>query len=110
MRTLTTVRERLRVARGRLREYEGRLQKLEGQLTALRGRAEQARGHTRQQMLRVERQLRGTLDLTVKRIDEVTKELEPRVRHAVDRAEALGRGVKAGIAAGTAKYRRTRRR
>jgi hypothetical protein len=110
MRTLTTVRERLRIARGRLREYEGRLRKLEGQLTTLRGRAEQARGRTRLSLLRVERQLRGTLDVTVKRIDEVTKALEPRVRGAVDRAEALRRGIKAGIDAGAAKYRRTRQR
>lgn len=78
-------------------------------LTTLRGRAEQARGRTRLQLLRVERQLRDTLDVTVKRIDEVTKALEPRVHRAIDRAEALRRAMKAGIDAGTAKYRRTRR-
>ena len=110
MRALRTVRERLRIARGRLREYEGRLHKLEGQLTALRGRAEQARGRTRLHLLRVERQIRGTLDATVKSIDEVTKALEPRVRRAVDRAEALRRGVQAGIKASAAKYRRTGRK
>lgn len=109
MPTLKTVRERLRTARGRLSEYEGRLRKLEGQLTVLRGRAEQARGRTRLQLLRVERQLRETLDLTVKRIDEATKALEPRVHQALDRAETLRRGIKAWIAAGTAKYRRGKR-
>jgi hypothetical protein len=110
MRTPTAVRERLRIARGRLREYEGHLRKLEGQLTTLRGRAEQARGRTRLKLLQVERQLRGTLDVTVKRIDEATKAREPRVRQAVDRAETLRRGIKAGIEAGTAKYRRATRR
>jgi hypothetical protein len=110
MRAPTAVRERLRIARGRLREYEGRLRKLEGQLTTLRGRAEQARGRTRLQLLKVERQLRGTLDVTVKRIDEATKALEPRVRQAVDRAETLGRGIKAGIEAGARTYRRATRR
>lgn len=110
MRAVTTVRERLRIARERLREYEGRLGKLEGQLTTLRGRAEEARGRTRLSLLRLERQLRGTLDTTAKRIEEVTKALEPRVRRTVDQAEALRRGIKAGIEAGTARYRRTRRK
>jgi hypothetical protein len=107
MGTLVTVRERLRIARGRLREYEGRLRKLEGQLSTLRGRAEQARGRTRLQLLRVERQIRGTLDVTLKSIDEMTKAIEPRVRRAVDRAETLRRGIKAWIEASAAKYRRT---
>ena len=106
MRTLVTVRERLRIARGRLREYEGRLRKLEGHLTTLRGRAEQARGRRGLRLLRVERQMRETLDATVKSIDEVTKAIEPQVRRAVDRAETLRRGIKAGIEASAAKYRR----
>jgi len=109
MRTVT-VRERLRIARGRLREYEGRLRKLEGQLTTLRGRAEQARGRTRLRLLEVERRLRGTLEATTKRIDQVTKALEPQVRRAVDEAEAVRQGIKAGIEAGTATYRRARRK
>lgn len=90
MRTALTVRERLRIAKGRLREYQGRLRKLEGQFTILRGRAAQARGRTRLRLLPVERRIRGTLTMTVTRI------------------EALRRGIEAGIKAGASAYRRTR--
>jgi hypothetical protein len=108
MATLQAVREKLRVAKGRLHEYEGHLRKLEGRLTVLRGQATQARGGTRQRLLQLERQLRVTLDATLRTVDQVTKALDPRVRRLLAHADVLQRGVKAGIKAGTATYRRMR--
>jgi hypothetical protein len=110
MRTPATVRERLRVAKGRLHEYEGRLRKLEGQLKILRGQAEQARGHLRLRMLRGERQVRLALDVALRAVDEATRRLEPRLRLALQRGDAVRRGIEAGIKTGAAEYRRTRSR
>ena len=108
MRTPPTVRERLRIARGRLREYEGSLRRLEGRLTTLRGQAEQVRGRARLRLLRMERQIRATLDATLETVDRTTKTLEPRVQRALDQANALRRGIEAGIKEGTKTYRRAR--
>lgn len=108
MRTFRTVRERLRIAKGRLREYEGRVRKLDAQLVILRGQLTQTRGRARLRLLRLDRQIRGTVDTTLKAIDRVTKEVNPRIRRVVDRAEAIRHGINAGIKAGTATYRRRR--
>ena len=110
MPTAVTVRERLRVAKGRLHEYEGRLRKLEGQLKILRGQAQQARGQLRLRMLRAERQARLALDAGLRAVDELTRRLEPKIRRAVQRGDAVRRGIEAGIKTGAAEYRRTRPR
>jgi len=103
------VRERLQMAKGKLQVYEGRLREIEGRLKVLRGQAEQAGGQARIRFTRAERQVRATIDTTLKNLDGAVKALEPRVRKALDQTRVVARGVQAGIRAGAAKYRGTRR-
>ena len=110
MKSRMNVRARLQIARGKFLEYEGRLKELEGWLKVIRGQARQASGRARLRLERLERQLRGTIDSTLKSFDGVMKNLEPRVRRSLDETKALARGLRAGIKAGAAAYRRSRRK
>jgi len=102
------VRARLQLARGKFREYEGRLRQLEGRLKVIRGMAQEATGSARLRWRRLERELRGTIDATLTRLDGVLRVVEPRVRRSLKQTRALGRGLRAGISAGVAAYRRSR--
>ena len=103
------VRRRLQVVRGRLKRYEGRLQDIEGRLKVLRGRAEQVTGTARVRFGRAERNVRATVDTALKKLDRTVKDLEPHVRRALVQAQAIGRGLKAGVKAGAAAYRQSRK-
>jgi hypothetical protein len=99
---------RLQVARGKFREYEGRLRQLEGRLRVIEGRAEQVRGRARLRWTRLERELRRTIDTTLTRLDAALRTVEPGVRRSLERTRTLGRGLRAGIKAGVAAYRKSR--
>jgi hypothetical protein len=101
------VRERLQAARGKLQKYEGRVKELEGRLKLIRGHAEDASGTARVRLRRAERDLRGTIDTTIKRLNVVLDTVEPHARRALAQTQQLARGVKAGVRAGAAKYRET---
>lgn len=101
------VRERLQVARGKLRQYEGRVKELEGRLKVIRGHAEEATGNAKIRLRRAERDLRGTIDTTIKRLNVVLDAAEPHARRALAQTQQLARSVQAGVRAGTAKYRET---
>ncbi|MGH7278202.1 MAG: hypothetical protein ACREJG_05890 [Candidatus Rokuibacteriota bacterium] len=102
------VRRRLEVAKRRLRAYEGHLKQLEGRVSVIRGQAAHATGRARLHLQRAERQLRATIDATLKGLEGVTKTLEPRVQRAIARSDALQRSLRAGVKAGIARYRRPR--
>ena len=99
------VQKRLQVARGKLRQYEGRVKELEGRLKVLRGHAEEATGAARLRLRRAERDVRGAIDTTIKRLNVVLDTVEPRARRALAQTQTLARGVRAGVRAGAAKYR-----
>ncbi len=110
-----SVRERLEVARGKFREYEGRLRQLEGRLRQLearlriiQGQARRAGGRARLRWKRLDRELRGTIDTTLARLHGLLRTVEPRVRRSLEQTSTLGRGLRAGIKAGVAAYRRSR--
>src|SRR5687767_6568835 len=67
-----------------------RMAKLNGQ--------RKVRGEARKRLKRVERQTRVT-------VRKAIRQAEPRVRQAVDEAARIGRGLRAGVRAGTAAYR-----
>jgi BMFP domain-containing protein YqiC len=100
------MRERLQVARNRLGAYEGRLKELEGRLKDIRVQAEQVTGRARVKLKDVERQVRGRIDATLKRVDGVIKTIEPGVKRAIAQTKRVQRGVSAGIKAGAATYRK----
>ena len=101
------VGKRLQIARGKLRQYEGRVKELEGRLKVLRGQAEEATGTARVRLRRAERDVRGAIDTTMKRLNVVLDTVEPHARRALAQTQALARGVRAGVRAGAAKYRET---
>lgn len=103
------LRRRVQVVRGRLKKYEGRLQDLEGRLKVLRGRAEEVTGTARVRFGQAERNLRATMDTALKRLDQTVKDLEPHVRRAFVQAQAIGKGLRAGVKAGAAAYRQSRK-
>jgi hypothetical protein len=110
-----SVRERLEVARGKFREYEGRLRQLEtrlrqleARLRVIQGHAQRAGGRARLRWKRLDRELRGTIDTTLARLHGLLRTVEPRVRRSLEQTSTLGRGLRAGIKAGVAAYRRSR--
>jgi hypothetical protein len=72
---------------------------LQEQLRRLERQTQKVRGEARRRLKRVERQTRVT-------IEKAIRQAEPRVRRAVDDAARLGRGLRAGVRAGAAAYRR----
>jgi len=110
MKSRMDVGTRLRIASGKLREYGGRLKELEGRLKVIHGQAREASGLGRLQLERLERQLRATIDSTLKSLDGVMKTLEPRVRRSLDQTKAFTRSLQVGIKAGAAAYRQSRRK
>jgi len=106
----TTMRERIRTAAEQLRRYEGRLKDLEGRLTTLRAQAQEAGGRARVRFSGTEKQIRAAMDTTLKRLDEVVKRLEPRMRRAVEQTQVARRALRAGIKAAAATYRESQRK
>ena len=103
------MRARVQIAKGKLREYEGRLKQIEGRLTVLRGRAEQTSGRARLRLLRIERGVRGVLDVSVNRVESAIEALEPRLKSALVETKAFTRGIQAGVRSGAEAYRKFRR-
>jgi hypothetical protein len=110
MATRSSVREQLKMAKGKLKQFEGRLREVEGRLKTLRSQAERAGGEARVRFTRAERQVRQTIDATLKNVDVAVKALEPRARKALEQTRLVARGVQAGIRAGSATYREKRRK
>jgi hypothetical protein len=104
------MQDRLRTVKARLSAYEGRLRELEGRLKTMRGQAAQAQGRARAQLVTAELRVRETITATLKRMDGVIKEIEPRVRLAMVKSRREQRGVRAGIKRGTAAYRQSGRK
>lgn len=104
------MRQRVRTAAERLRGYEGRLKDIEARLKMLRTQAQDAGGRARVRFSGAERQIRATMDTTVKRVDEVIKTLQPRLRRAAEQTKNAQRALRAGIKAAAARYRESRRK
>ncbi len=104
------MQDRLRTLKGHLGAYESRLKELEGRLKGLRGQAEQAQGRAKAQLVTAEKRVRATIDATLKRMDGVIKDFEPRVRRAIDQTKRVERGVRAGIKTGASTYRQSGRK
>jgi response regulator of citrate/malate metabolism len=73
------------------------------QLDELGKQAQKARGQARRRMKRLERRTRVAVARALRRA-------EPQVRLAVSEAARVGRGLRAGVKAGTAAYRAGARR
>jgi hypothetical protein len=71
---------------------------LQKQLARLEVQTRKMRGEARKRLKRVERQTRVAMR-------KAMKQAEPRVREALDEATRIGRGLRAGVRAGTAAYR-----
>lgn len=104
------MQDRLRTVKARLSAYEGRLKELEGRLKTMRGQAAQAQGRAKAQLVTADRQVRASIDATLKRMDGVIKDFEPRVRRAIEQTKRVERGVRAGIKSGAAAYRQSGRK
>lgn len=76
----------------------GQWKALQKQLARLQMQTRKARGDARKRLKRVERQTRIA-------VRKAIRQAEPRVRQAVDEAARIGRGLRAGVRAGTAAYR-----
>jgi hypothetical protein len=72
------------------------------QLKELGKQAEKARGQARKKMKRLERRTRVA-------VARALRKTEPQLRQAVDEAARVGRGLRAGVRAGTAAYRASAR-
>ena len=79
-------------------KLNGQWKALQKQLARLEVQTRKVRGEARKRLKRVERQTRIT-------VRKAIREAEPRVRQAVDEAARIGRGLRAGVRAGTAAYR-----
>lgn len=104
------LQDRLRTVKERLTAYEGRLKELEGRLKAMRGQAARAQGRAKAQLVTAERRVRATVAATLKRMDGVIKDFEPRVRRALEQTKRVQRGVRAGIKTGASTYRQAGRK
>jgi predicted metal-dependent hydrolase len=76
---------------------------LQKQLARLEVQTRKVRGEARKRLRRVERQTRIA-------VRKAMRQAEPRVKQAVDEAARIGRGLRAGVRAGTATYRAGDRR
>ena len=82
---------------------EKRWKALQRQLTQLGRQAKRARGEAAKRMKRLERRTRV-------KMTRAYRSAEPQVRQALAEAERVGRGVRAGVKAGTAAYRASARK
>jgi len=73
------------------------------QLKELGKQAQSARGVARKRMKRLERRTRVA-------VARALRKTEPQLRQAVDEAARVGRGLRAGVRAGTAAYRASARK
>ena len=73
------------------------------QLKQLEVDTRQARGEARARLEALERQTRQFMERTL-------REAEPRLRQAIREATRIGRGLRAGVQAGSAAYRAARKR
>lgn len=73
--------------------------------SVVRGHARKATGDARVRLVRLERELRTTLDTALRNVDRVARQLEPQIRQAATQARIYGRGLKAGVKAGTRRWR-----
>jgi hypothetical protein len=76
----------------------GQWKALQKQLGRLEVQTRKVRGEARKRLRRVERQTRVA-------IRKAIRQAEPRVRRAVDDAARIGRGLRAGVRAGTQAFR-----
>src|SRR5688572_16062343 len=104
------MQDRFKSVKARLGAYEGRLKELEGRLKSMKAQAGQAQGRAKAQLVTAEKQVRATIDATLKRMDGVIRDFEPRVRRAMDQTKRVQRGVRVGIKTGTAAYRQSGRK
>lgn len=81
----------------------GQWKALQKQLARLEVQTRKVRGEARKRLKRVERQTRVAVRRAI-------RQAEPRIRQAVEEANRIGRGVRAGVRAGTAAYRERDRR
>jgi hypothetical protein len=79
-------------------KLNGQWKALQKQLARLEVQTRKVGGEARKRLKRVERQTRIT-------VRKAIRQAEPRVRQAVDEASRIGRGLRAGVRAGTAAYR-----
>jgi hypothetical protein len=82
---------------------DGQWKALQKQLSRLEVPTRKVHGEARRRLKRVERQARIA-------VRKAMRQAEPRVRQAVDEAARIGRGLRAGVRAGTAAYRTGGRR
>jgi hypothetical protein len=82
---------------------DGQWKALQKQLGRLEMQTRKVRGEARRRLKKVERQTRVA-------IKKAIRQAEPRVKQAVDEAARIGRGLRAGVRAGTAAYRSGDRR
>jgi hypothetical protein len=104
------MQDRFKTVKARLSKYEGRLKELEGSLKTMKAQAGQAQGRAKEQLVVAEKRVRETIDATLKRMDGVIKDFEPRVRSAMEQTKRVQRGVRVGIKTGAAAYRRSGRK
>ena len=82
---------------------EKRWKALQRQLGQLGRQAQRAQSTARKRMKRLERRTRV-------KVTRAYRSAEPQVRQALSEAERVGRGVRAGVKAGTAAYRASGRK
>jgi hypothetical protein len=82
---------------------EKRWKALQRQLTQLGRQAKRAQGVAAKRMKRLQRKTRV-------KVTRAYRAAEPQVRQALSEAERVGRGVRAGVKAGTAAYRASARK
>ena len=82
---------------------EKRWKVLQRQLTQLGRQAKHAQGMAAKRMKRLRRR-------TAVKVTRAYRKAEPQVRQALAEAEKVGRGVRAGVKAGTAAYRASGRK
>jgi hypothetical protein len=85
------------------RSLERQWQTVQKQLAELGKQARGARGQARKRMKRLERRTRVA-------VARALRKAEPQVRQALNEASRVGRGLRAGVRAGTASYRRSGRK
>ena len=84
-------------------DLKRRWQTVQKQLDRLGVQARRARGQARRRMKRLERRTRVT-------VTRALRTAEPQVRDAMVEASRVMRGLRAGVKAGTAAYRASKRR
>ena len=84
-------------------DLKRRWQTVQKQLDRLSAQASRARGQARKRLKRLERRTRVT-------VTRALRTAEPQVRDAMNEASRVMRGLRAGVKAGAAAYRASKRR